>query len=57
MVDVFTKYGWIIVLKDKHGISLSKALNDIFSKIKEKTKFFYGQTKEKNSIKNMLNNY
>jgi len=41
MVDVFAKYGWIIMLKDKQGISVSKAINDIFSKIKEKTNIFW----------------
>jgi len=36
VIDIFSKYGWMIPLKDKTGLSVSKAFKQIFSKSKRK---------------------
>ena len=30
VIDVFSKYGWIVALKDKKGESVTKAFSEIF---------------------------
>ena len=49
VVDVFSKYGWMFPLKEKDGVSVSKALKEIFNQRKpeklwtEKGKKFYNK--------------
>ena len=44
VLDLFSKYGWIVPLKTKTGLEVSKAFESIFKKGKPKS---YGLTKEK----------
>jgi len=34
VIDVFSKYGWTLPLKDKTGVSVAKALKEIFKQRK-----------------------
>jgi len=34
VIDIFSKYGWMLSLKDKTGVSVAKALKDIFKQRK-----------------------
>ena len=49
VIDVFSKFGWMIPLKDKTGLSISKALKEIFKQRKpeklwtDKGKAFYNK--------------
>ena len=45
VLDLFSKYGWIVPLKTKTGLEVSKAFESIFKKANLKS---YGLTKEKN---------
>ena len=36
IIDVFSKYGWIVPLKDKKGESVTKAFNEIFKERERK---------------------
>ena len=38
VIDVFSKYGWMLPLKDKTGKSVGDAFKEIFKKIKAKTR-------------------
>ena len=54
VIDIFSKYGWLVPLKDKSGISVSKAFETI---IEQKTKpERFGLIKEKNSTIRTLRN-
>ena len=44
-IDIFSKYAWVIPLKDKKGINVKNALQKIFIQRSPK---FYGQTEELN---------
>ena len=48
-IDIFSKYIWVIPLKDKKGINVKKALQKIF---KQKNVNFYGLIVVKNFIIN-----
>ena len=37
VIDVFSKYGWMLPLKDKTGKSVADAFKDIFKKSKRKS--------------------
>ena len=50
VLDVFSKYGWIIPLKDKKGETVTEALKQ-FSK-KAENRNIYGQTKVKSITTN-----
>ena len=39
VIDVFSKYGWLIPLKDKTGKSVASALETIFKEIKPEEKW------------------
>ena len=36
VIDVFSKYGWMLPLKDKTGVSVANALREIFKTSKRK---------------------
>ena len=38
VIDVFSKYGWMLPLKDKNGKSVADVFNEIFKKSKAKTR-------------------
>ena len=48
-IDIFSKYSWVIPLKDKKGITIKNALQKIF---KKENLDFYGQIMVKNFIIN-----
>ena len=50
VLDLFSKYGWIVPLKTKTGLEVSKALKLFSGRINPKS---YGLTKEKNIIAKM----
>ena len=52
VIDTFSKYGWIIPLKDKKGETVAKALNKYLRK--EGDRISYGQIREENFIIKML---
>jgi len=52
VIDVFSKYGWMLPLKDKTGKSVTDAFKKIFKKSKRKPKSF-GQTKVESFATNM----
>ena len=56
VIDVFSKYGWIVPLKDKKGESVTEAFKTIFKEAAE-NRNIYGLTREKNSITNMRKTY
>ena len=53
-IDIFSKYSWVIPLKDKKGITIKNALEKIFN---ERKPNFYGQIEEQNFIINKYNIY
>ena len=55
VLDVFSKYGWIVPLKDKKGETVAEAFKKIFLK-KVGNHNIYGQTEVKSIITNMLRN-
>ena len=54
-IDIFSKYSWVITLKDKKGINIKNALQKIF--IKKDHQNFYGLTEELNFIINKYKIY
>jgi len=50
VIDIFSKYGWMLPLKDITGVSVAKALKEIFKQRNQKS---FGQTKGKNFIIHM----
>ena len=52
VIDVFSKYGWMLPLKDKTGKSVADAFKEIFKNQSENQKSF-GQTKTKSFATNM----
>ena len=54
VIDIFSKYGWIVPLKNKKGVSVAKALENIFQESNLRS---YGRIKEQNFIIKMLKNY
>ena len=56
VIDVFSKYGWIVPLKDKKTESVSLAFDLIFKKVNENL-ISYGLIKVVNSLVNILNNF
>ena len=55
VLDVFSKYGWIVPLKDKKGETVTEAFKTFLKKVENHT--IFGQTKVKSIITNMLRNY
>ena len=53
-IDIFSKYSWVIPLKDKKGINVKNALEKY---LKNENLSFYGQTKVKNFIINKYKIY
>jgi len=51
VIDVFSKYGWIIPLKDKKGETVTKAFQNILKKAGSLN--IYGPIKEKSSTTNI----
>ena len=51
VIDVFSKYGWIVPLKDKKGESVAEAFKTIFKEGRKHN--IYGLIREKSSITNM----
>ena len=52
VIDVFSKYGWIVPLKDKKGESVTKAFSEIFKELKVENHNIYGLIRVKSSITN-----
>ena len=52
-IDIFSKFAWVIPLKDKRGINIKKALEKIFKE--RKPKFLW--TEEQNFIINKYKIY
>jgi len=50
VIDIFSKYGWIVPLQNKKGESVAKAFKQL---LKERVSKFYEQIKEKSFIINM----
>ena len=38
VIDIFSKYAWVIILKDKKGIRITNAFQNIFKKSNRKPK-------------------
>ena len=55
VLDVFSKYGWIVPLKDKKGETVAEHSKRFSKKVGNHN--IYGQTKVKSIITNMLRNY
>ena len=53
-LDLFSKYGWIVPLKTKTGLEVSKAFESIFRQVKPKKLWV---DKEKNITTKMLKIY
>ena len=51
VIDVFSKYGWIIPIKDKKGETITKAFKTILKKVESLS--IYGPIKVKNFITNI----
>ena len=51
VIDVFSKYGWIVPLKDKKGESVAEAFKTISRKVENHN--IYGLIRVKSSITNM----
>ena len=47
VIDVFSKYAWVVPLKDKKGVTITNAFQKIFKKSNKKPKT-YGLTKQAN---------
>ena len=52
VIDVFSKYGWMLPFEDKTGKSVAEAFKEIFKKSKRKPEKF-GQTKAESFTTNM----
>jgi len=50
VIDVFSKFGWMLLLKDKTGVSVANALKEIFKQKKQKS---FGHIKGNNFIISM----
>ena len=46
VIDIFSKYGWIIPLKDKKGETVKKALKDIFKEGRRPEKLWTDKGRE-----------
>ena len=46
VIDVFSKYGWIVTLKSKTGLDVANALNKIFSRERRCAKMWLDKGKE-----------
>ena len=55
VLDVFSKYGWIVPLKDKKGETVMNVSKQSLKKVGNHN--IYGLTKGKSIITNMLRNY
>ena len=53
VIDIFSKYGWVIPLKDKKGKTVAEALKIYLRKGNLRS---YGRLKEQNFITRMLKN-
>ena len=53
-IDIFSKFAWVIPLKDKKGINVKNALKKY---LKKESQNFYGQTEEQNFIINKYKIY
>ena len=38
VIDIFSKYAWVVSLKDKNGVSIVNAFQSIFKKSNQKPK-------------------
>ena len=38
VIDIYSKYAWVIPLKDKQGITITNAFQKFFGRIKRQTK-------------------
>ena len=54
VLDLFSKYGWIVPLKTKTGLEVSKAFESIFKKAKGKPKKLWVDKGKEYYNKNML---
>ena len=56
VIDIFSKYAWVISLKDKKGISIVNAFQKIISKGRKPNKIWFDQGSEfyNNSFKDFL---
>ena len=52
-IDIFSKFAWVIPLKNKRGITIKNVLEKIF----KENQNFYGQTEDQNSIINKYKIY
>ena len=52
IIDVFSKYGWAVPLKNKSGPEVSQALRQILQKINVKN---YGSIRAENSTTTCIN--
>jgi len=53
VIDVFSKYGWMLLLKDKTGKSVADAFKERFSKNQSENQKSFGQTNVESFITNM----
>ena len=51
VIDIFSKYGWIVPLKDKKGETVTKAFQQIFKEGLNQS--IYGLTKAQSSTTNI----
>ena len=56
VIDVFSKYGWIVPLKDKKTESVSLVFDTIFKRVNENLRS-YGQIKVVNLLVNILKDF
>ena len=49
-IDLFSKYEWVVPIKDKKGTSIFNAFKKIISKKKKENQIKYGLIKEVNFI-------
>ena len=54
VLDLFSKYGWIVPLKTKTGLEVSKAFESIFKKAKDKPKKLWVDKGKEYYKKNVL---
>ena len=59
IIDVFSKYGWIVPLKDKKGESVTKAFNEIFKEGRKPQYLWVDKGKEfyNKHLKDLLDKY
>ena len=55
VIDIFTKYAWVVPLKDKKGITITNAFQKILKESNRKPKK-YGLIKNANFTKGQLKN-